>query len=483
MIESESFLDDFISGPESFARKMQYSRRWQSIWKSLFGTNDDGYTEFQKFGFAEQRFKARAGPCQYICMKIVRVFKFCKILADDFSDAHKPDHLWAVKFLSKWTSVRGFKRLLKFAIDSDYAVATYVFLSLPNDKCSRSPGMTAGDVLRTLDVVDAMFMDGRAFVLSPDNHTFTCEMIKSLSAEVQIFFGGKIGIVGAPADHVVFKDALDECMRYGKQLATMARSRFHLHFPTWEWRSKFASFECGPKKLPEEMRCRIFREIAESAGRGAEQACRIFKAFLPTGERLWNRFEDSRCVWRELLENCRTRRSGPFMEEKVPFVEPTLDFIGLLADTGDVERNFAVLCDQEYKKRERNLDIHALADVLRIAIEVPEGLDALVDRVKRESGVVDYVGKPLILRAQKAYAEFFGERYLECRKPQQEQLRKSKCRVRMPAVHVDAAAGAKVGAKARRSAFAKSALVMAEASRVRQYPLGDGGLPRCSFIF
>ena len=69
MSSSDSFMEDFVSGSEAFAKKNQYSRRWQQIWQGMFGADDDGYTDFMTFGFAEQRFKARVAPCMGICKK------------------------------------------------------------------------------------------------------------------------------------------------------------------------------------------------------------------------------------------------------------------------------------------------------------------------------------------------------------------------------------------------------------------------------
>ena len=398
--------------------------------------------------------------------KIVKVFKLLRCLADDTAQSHSKDSKYAIAFLSKWCSARGFTRLVKFAVDCDYAVATYLFMALPSDKSSRDPAVSAGEVMQCLDIVDAMLLEGRAFILSEDNHSFTAEMLRNLSESVQIWFGGHTGIVGAPADHHVYKQCLDDCMLYARQLASTARTLFHHHYPDYEWRHKFSCFDVGPFKLPEAIRVQAFSDIAKNAGQDVPRAAAIFKSFMPTAERLWKRHEDSRFVWTELVESCRVRAEGPFQDDKMPFVETTLDYIGLLPESSDVERNFSVLTDQEYKKRERHLGLHALADVLRVAIEVPEGLDRLCTRIKRSSGVWDYQGKDLIYRAQELYAEFFGERSLECRKPADLQQTKSKSSVKQPTVNRSKPSGAKMSDKERRATWIQTAKGMSRDSKV-----------------
>ena len=467
MSGSHTFLEDFVSGDESFCKRIQYSRRLQQVWTTTFTTDCDGYHDFITFGYAEQRFSSRKGPAQKVVLKTWKVLKFAKILADDNDPSHRADKLWGITFCERWLSRKGFVGLVKFASDCDYATATHSFMCLPADKCKRDASLNPSDALNTLDIVDSMFLESRAFELTQDNFSFTAEMIKNLSCNVQLFYSDRMGFIGKPTAAADFHDALEECMNYGRTLAHTARHLFNCQFPQYHWRHKFSCFNSSERRLPDEIRIRAFEDICKYEGNQQYHAGRaIFKSFLPTAKRLHGELGCNKQVWLAIQESCRTRQGGPFLEEKQPFLGPTWSYLGLLDESNEVERNFAVLCDQEYKKRERHLGILALSDVLRVAIEIPQTLSDLCTKVTKPNGHVSWVGKDVIKRAQYIYADQFGERALESRKPPEKQTSAGKASFRMTTVERSRPYNAKTSLRERTDSWIASAKRMLDDSRV-----------------
>ena len=168
----------------------------------------------------------------------------------------------------------------------------------------------------------------------------------------------------------------------------------------FDWRMKFSCFNCGPNKLPLEHRVKAFQEICKAEKQDEKSATSTFKSLIPAAERLWPRHENNKAVWIELCEGLRDRRKGKFLTEKQPFLECAFSYLCFLDESNEVEKNFVVLQEAEYKKRERHCSMQSLSDILRICIGIPESIDMLVTRVARENGTCEFAPKTLIQKAQ-----------------------------------------------------------------------------------
>ena len=110
--------------------------------------------------------------------------------------------------------------------------------------------------------------------------------------------------------------------------------------------------------------------------------------------------ESNKGVWIELCEGLRAKRGGQFITEKTLVLECAFSYLCFLDESNEVEKNFVVLQEAEYKKRERHCSMQSLSDILRICIGIPESIDMLVTRVARENGTCEFAPKTLIQKAQ-----------------------------------------------------------------------------------
>ena len=81
-----------------------------------------------------------------LCMKMGAVIIVLHVLASDKSVARKADRLWAEEVLSNVSGRKGLLDLLKFGIDSDFAVATMV-LTRVQDRSSVDVALHATQVV------------------------------------------------------------------------------------------------------------------------------------------------------------------------------------------------------------------------------------------------------------------------------------------------------------------------------------------------
>ena len=137
-----------------------------------------------------------------------------------------------------------------------------------------------------------------------------------------------------------------------------------------------------------------------------------------------------------------------------------------LGESNEVEKNFVVLQETEYKKRERHCSMQALSDILRICTEVPESIDMLVTRAVRGDGSSEFSPKKLIQKAQEIYADHWGERNLQARRSESQQETKSKTSIRMPSEAKARPSTQKISLKERKGAWIHGAKQMQDDSRV-----------------
>jgi hypothetical protein len=123
-----------------------------------------------------------------------------------------------------------------------------------------------------------------------------------------------------------------------------------------------------------------------------------------------------------VLESLRTPQ-GYFRKDFSDIIEIMLSYIGILDGTSDVERLFANVELLEMKRRINHFDPLTMKDALQVLLEIPRQLGALVSvsHTAIPSAVVRNNGRelqvlwrpgPIILKAQRKYATFFGTRKL-----------------------------------------------------------------------
>lgn len=168
--------------------------------------------------------------------KMGSVIRTLGILAKDRTPSHKEDRDWAAHVFSRITGADGFIRLVFFALDADFGVATYL-LTARQDKSNPDIALCASEALECVEVCQALFYDFGAF----DPHvqgTFTNALLRGLRQVKAVTFGGREGEVGWPT--AASSDLLEKPAKYARSLFNYAKSFFDLNFPHYSWQNRFS---------------------------------------------------------------------------------------------------------------------------------------------------------------------------------------------------------------------------------------------------
>lgn len=115
------------------------------------------------------------------------------------------------------------------------------------------------------------------------------------------------------------------------------------------------------------------------------------------------------------------KKSGKICSSISDAADVVFTYLGLSDSTCKIERIWSAVGFFEVKRRAKHLGIESFDDAVRVSLETPKKINALVEQCSNRSYVngkaVDTVWKPraLISKAQLKYAEFFGRRKLQSR--------------------------------------------------------------------
>ena len=435
MNEGKELVIALISGKNSFAKRARYSRRFQKIWlrKQLEaiaeakrrggdGSQPDLFVALKNLAHAEHRFDSRSEPMSIMCSRFGDVVEVLLEIASDEAPSHRDDRAWAIEVLNLISGAEGFKKLLIFGVDCDFAVTTQILVRV-QDGISPDVALTAAQVADTLEVVTALFREGQVFLPEAEG-LYTSQLLKGLrrmrlAARERLGWPAEFDLSGPKA--------------YCKTLHKMTKEFFRLNFPDYEWRRKFGAFNWDEGCFPRELRLQYIGELATKEGVNPDAARSQFLMALPHMKRLYQETGDNREAWCGYVDMLRSKKGQHGVQgsaEKQASSAPSqakprtgaellliiMTYICLLDCTSDVERVFAKVKLLEMKERERHMCPQLLSAVLRVALEVPASIDGLVARVT-EVGKSEmwWKPRPFLLQAMRKYAEFFGTRSLASR--------------------------------------------------------------------
>ena len=435
MGEGRELLDALVSGQNSFCKRVKFSRRFQQLWKESQQA-DAAPSQFvqvlENLSYKECRFDHRSEPMSILCMKFRAVVGVLLKLKADHK-AHPADAAWAKGLLHLFSGTDGFNKLLKFGVDCDFAVAAGLLIRL-QDKSSADISLSVSEVTGCLEICQVLFNEGRVFDFN-NNHTYTGLLLKGFltdadPASSRNATSNQVGIksfkelnIGWPTE-CSQEEAVAEGRRYARMLYQMAYQFLKLNYPDYTWRAKFGAFNCGPSAFPEAYRLECLEKLAKKEGLDKAQTRWQFQQVFPHMKRLYRESQDNREAWCKLLEGLRVSdNKAKFRRDMDCVVHLTLTYLGILDVTTDVERAFSSIQRLEIKSRERHCHPSRLQDSLNVMLEVPSRVDALVTRTteatRQNSSApllqVLWRPKPLLAKAQRKYAEFFGTKKLTCR--------------------------------------------------------------------
>ena len=363
-------LDALITGEHSFCKEVCYSAKFRQMWIEIQGEADWDlmYACCKNLGYAEQRHTSRSTPMSELAKRWTIALS---LLIRISRDPTNPRCQWASRIVRMCSGEVGFQRMCSFFVIADFFVAGRLMLQAHHDRTDTDISTCENEICDMVDVITAMFGEGRIF--SPEaNGSYTYEYLSGMKASglSHVYFGSRreLADFGWPTNPT----ALDRPVLFARQLCDVAVEFFKLNWPEHAWRNKFRAFQCGPKRLPEQMRLDLIEAIAVKEGVCPVQARQQFFELLPFTERLWAETQDSRKVWILIAEKMRlSPGSNRFKPDKRSILSIIFTYVGILDSSCDIERLFSKLQLLESKRRAGRMGLFGLKDSLRVAASLP----------------------------------------------------------------------------------------------------------------
>ena len=409
--ESREMRDRLITGKKSFARRVRHSRRFREIW--LRKQKEDAHALWnvcQDLGYAEQRYDSRSRPMSTFCEKLGPALQVLSELSRDVLKHHQEDARWARNLLQRLSGREGFLKMVMFAIDTDFAVATHKLVRV-QDKSQPDVSLAAHEVQQCLDTCRALFLEGRIFDRAA-NATYTNHLLRGFAGVSQQLLVGAGGSVqfGWPSpfqDDGYLKDAVE----HGKKLYKAVSLFFQYNFPQHAWRTRFEAFSLSTAMSHTHRRGHIVA-LSEKEGLDPHRAWEQFFEAIPHAMRFYKVLGDSRAAWSSYLDEfCRHPRALHKWRAHADCIVPlVLTFVGIMDGSSDVERNFSQMDLLECRRARRHHTEQVLQDLLKVRLHIPDEFRDHGGNPACSKGMVAF-----LRRAQTKYGEFFGLRRLASR--------------------------------------------------------------------
>jgi hypothetical protein len=415
--ESQDLRERLITGPNSFARRARASRRFREIW--MRKQREDGslfWNISQDLGYAEQRYDSRSRPMSSFCERLGPALQVLSEMARDELPAHRRDARWAKDLLQFLSGPAGFLKMVLFAIDTDFAVATHKLVRV-QDAAQPDVSLAGHEVRDCLDVCRVLLHERRIFDRNA-NGTYTNRLLHGFAGVSQQVLLGQGGSVQFgwpnPEDDTGY---LRPAVVHAEKLYKAVSLFFAYNFPDYAWRTRFEAFNLASPMSQTHRRGHVLK-LAEKEGLNPAQTWQQFFEALPHAQRLYTRLGDARSAWATYLDDfCRdpkARRAGAWRVQARCIAELVLTYLGLMDGSSEVERNFSQLQLVECRRARRHHSEQVLQDLLKLRLHCPpEVIQWQPDGPGRHTQCK--VADSFLRQAQVRYAEFFGCRRLATR--------------------------------------------------------------------
>ena len=409
--ESREMRERLITGKKSFARRVKHSRRFREIWIRKQKQDVDAlWNVTQDLGYAEQRYDSRSRPMSTFCEKLGPALQVLSELAGDLLKQHQEEARWARSLLQFLSGREGFLKMVMFAIDTDFAVATHKLVRL-QDKSQPDVSLAAHEVQQCLDTCRTLFLEARIFDRAP-NGTYTNHLLRGFAGvSQQLLLGNGASVLfgwpSAHEDNGFLKDAVEHAKKLYKAVSLF----FHYNFPNHAWRTRFEAFSLSTTMSHSHRRGHILA-LAEKEGVDPHRAWEQFFEGFPHAMRFHKVLGDSRAAWSAYLDEfCRNPRVWREWRPHADcIVQLVFTFLGIMDGSSDVERSFSQMDLLECRRARRHHTEQVLQDLLKVRLHIPDEFQTHgADAAWSKSTLA------FLRRAQAKYGEFFGLRRLASR--------------------------------------------------------------------
>ena len=158
-LETNELEELFISGNNSFCKRVRYSRPFRAIWKRKQLLDFDSFVGIcEDCAYSPNRFDSEKDPRMTLIDHFCAVLLTCEEVALDENPNHKEDADFFRRLLRVISGRVGFQKLAKFGVDTDFVVHITVKLRL-QDRDDADATLSMGESRRCLDTAEALFKD------------------------------------------------------------------------------------------------------------------------------------------------------------------------------------------------------------------------------------------------------------------------------------------------------------------------------------
>ena len=181
-------LQLLVEGPQSFAKRVQYSRQFSTLWRQTqSGCVEDVFEACANLSFCGSRYHSRTEPMITFLMKLSPCLQVLKLVSESREPSHRAEVAWASNILKACSGVAGFHRLCPFAVEADFFMNCSLLVR-QQDTDEGDVAVSQDQVVDCLERAQAMFDHGMVFCLEP-NETFTWHLLSSIKSGWTLFFG------------------------------------------------------------------------------------------------------------------------------------------------------------------------------------------------------------------------------------------------------------------------------------------------------
>ena len=212
--------DCWVSGPGSFAKRIQYSKAFQAKWVAKQKSDVNAILNICKnLSFNETRYHSRTDP---MCSLMNHWTACLGILVDVSTDADHPHEAkWATHIVQECAGLKGFQRLVSFNVEADFFHNLSEAVKI-HDAKKVDVSVSHRQLEACLLKAEAMFDLGYIFSSEP-NATYTWKFLDGARHDQTMYFGHQKTQTGVFGWEGISKHQLERPMKFAKSLYMMMK--------------------------------------------------------------------------------------------------------------------------------------------------------------------------------------------------------------------------------------------------------------------
>ncbi|CAE7489739.1 unnamed protein product [Symbiodinium sp. CCMP2592] len=428
-----TLLPILVTSEGSVCRQLENSRKLGLLWEASQRAKPSQFTgALRSFSFCMQRFESASMPLYKILRTLPALYEF---LARVCKDGDLEDEKWARNVLEQLTGTGAGAAIVRCGIVSDAMLTCNRFLRLC-DKADDDACLAGSQAAEVMHSMKHLFYEG---ALLEAQESMTLQAMRTIQevGSVRVLARRTAGARGARPEHIlpVWNDSSEQAIKKDmKRVYKIVDAYFRSNFPHWDYMNSLSALDLHAK-LSMTQRKSLVARMAKQWGLNADALWPFDRRNQLVGNAtetdvgnglfaraLWHARNPSQqpskdawvCALSELRKGQVQQRP-----DAVKLVKHALTF---MTSTCNVERWLHEIGLTEHKSRAHHLNVYRLEDAVKLNVQNMKGrcsvmqADYLTTSVSEsQQRGVRWQASDFGLRAQRAYAEYFGDRELPAR--------------------------------------------------------------------